>query len=85
MDSLTVILSQLRRGMWATSVDLLDAYLHVLFHKGYRRFLASVQGLDFPVQGFTVRSVNGSTGGYQAHESHGSRPEETWDTYLHVP
>ena len=41
METLAVIIPTLRCGMWATSIDLRDAYLHVLIFPGHQRFLAS--------------------------------------------
>ena len=40
METLAVIIPTLRCGMWATSIDLRDAYLHVPIFPGHRRFLA---------------------------------------------
>ncbi|PIK54168.1 putative TBC1 domain family member 2A [Apostichopus japonicus] len=40
METLNLILPLLRKGMWAATVDLRDAYLHILIHKEHRRFLA---------------------------------------------
>ena len=40
MESLAVILPTLRCGMWATSIDLKDAYLQVPIFPGHQRFLA---------------------------------------------
>ena len=38
----------LRRGMWAASLDLKDAYLHIPIHPGFQRFLAfSYQGRTY--------------------------------------
>ncbi|PIK47829.1 reverse transcriptase [Apostichopus japonicus] len=39
METLNIILPLLRKGMWAATVDLRDAYLHILVHKDHRRFL----------------------------------------------
>ena len=40
METLAVIIPAIRCGMWATSIDLRDAYLHVLIFPGHQRFLA---------------------------------------------
>jgi len=51
METLAVILSALRPGQWATSVDLRDAYLHIPIHPEDQRFLAfSFQGTDYVFQ-----------------------------------
>ena len=48
METLRAITPLLRQGMWATSVDLADAYLHIPICQQHRRFLAfSYQGQDF--------------------------------------
>lgn len=39
METLAVILANLQPGMWATSVDLADAYLHIPVHRGDSQFL----------------------------------------------
>ena len=39
MESSISIQESMRPGMWATSVDLVDAYFHVPIHKSYRRFM----------------------------------------------
>lgn len=39
METLHSILPHLRKGMWATSIDLSDAYLHIPIHPEHRRFL----------------------------------------------
>ena len=39
METLNVVLPELRRTDWAVSLDLKDAYLHVPFHPYSRRFL----------------------------------------------
>ena len=39
MEHLRSILPHLRQGMWATSIDLSDAYLHVPLHPDHRRFV----------------------------------------------
>ena len=40
METLAVIIPTLRCGIWATSIDLRDAYLHVPIFPGHQRFLA---------------------------------------------
>ena len=40
METLAVIIPTLRRGMWAASIDLKDAYLHIPIAPAFQRFLA---------------------------------------------
>ena len=40
METLAVVILTLRRGMWATSLDLLDAYLHISISPESQRYLA---------------------------------------------
>lgn len=48
METLKQIIPALRPNMWATSVDLRDAYLHIPIHKNFHRFLAfRYRGTDF--------------------------------------
>ena len=48
METLRSILPHLSRNMWATSVDLSDAYLHIPIHPEHQHFLAfSVEGETF--------------------------------------
>ncbi|KAJ8042119.1 NACHT domain- and WD repeat-containing protein 1 [Holothuria leucospilota] len=48
METLASIIPSLSRGMWATSVDLTDAYLHVPIHASHQRFLAfRYRGRDY--------------------------------------
>lgn len=48
METLASIIPSLSRGMWATSVDLKDAYLHVPIHASHQRFLAfRYRGRDY--------------------------------------
>ena len=48
METLAVMLPALRRGMWAASLDLKDAYLHVPVAPAFQRFLAfEYQGESF--------------------------------------
>ena len=42
METLRSILPHLHRGMWATSIDLADAYFHVPIHPDCQRFLTFV-------------------------------------------
>ena len=39
METIRYILPLLRRGEWATSIDLSDAYLHIPIHPEHRKFL----------------------------------------------
>ncbi|XP_071816589.1 uncharacterized protein [Apostichopus japonicus] len=39
METFNLILPLLRKGMWAATIDLGDAYLHIMVHKDHRRFL----------------------------------------------
>ena len=49
MESLSVIHSQLSASVWAVSIVLMDAYLHIPFHLLSRSFLGfSVLGQDLP-------------------------------------
>jgi len=48
METLVTITPFLKRGQWATSIDLKDAYLHVPVHKDHQRFLAfSYRNTDY--------------------------------------
>lgn len=48
METLASIIPTLEEGMWATSIDLKDAYLHVPIHPRYQRFLAfRYRGVDY--------------------------------------
>ena len=48
METLKQIIPALRQGMWATSVDLRDAYLHIPIHEEFHKFLAfRYRGTDF--------------------------------------
>ena len=49
METLNVILSQLSANDWAVSIDLKDAYLHILVHPQSRRFLG-FQFMDMTYQ-----------------------------------
>jgi len=49
METLAVILPQLRPGDWAASIDLTDAYLHIPIHRNDSQFLC------FRYQGITYR------------------------------
>ena len=40
METLAVIIPHLRRGMWAASIDLMDAYLHIPIAPASQRYLA---------------------------------------------
>ncbi|PIK42865.1 putative TBC1 domain family member 2A [Apostichopus japonicus] len=40
MENLHVVLPLLRKGMWAATVDLKDAYLHIPMHREHRRYVA---------------------------------------------
>lgn len=40
METLASILPLLQEGMWAATIDLKDAYLHIPIHQSHRRFLA---------------------------------------------
>ena len=42
MEHLRSILPHLRKGLWATSIDLSDAYLHIPLHPESRRFVTFV-------------------------------------------
>ena len=42
METLVTFTLFLRRGKWATSIDLKDAYLHVPIHKDHQRFWRSI-------------------------------------------
>ena len=39
MDNLGVIIQGLEQGMWAVSLDLQDAYLHISIRRGHQRYL----------------------------------------------
>ena len=48
METLATVLLSLDRGLWATSIDLKDAYLHIPIHRAYHRFLAfRYKGIDY--------------------------------------
>ena len=48
METLSLVIPLLRKGMWATSIDLKDAYLHVPINPADRRFLAfRYKGVDY--------------------------------------
>ena len=68
-----MIHSQLSASVWAVSIVLMDAYLHIPFHLLSRSFLGfSVLGQDLPTQSsefWLFRSVSGSFQG-----SFGARP-----------
>ena len=53
MDTLSVILPRLRQGLWATSVDLTDAYLHVPIHQSSQPWL----GFIFENQAYQFRAL----------------------------
>ena len=40
METLASIIPLLEKGMWATTIDLKDAYLHIAIHPEHRRYLA---------------------------------------------
>ena len=40
METLSSIIPSLSQGMWATTIDLKDAYLHIPIHPDFHRFLA---------------------------------------------
>ena len=40
METLATIIPTLTQGMWATSIDLKDAYLHIPIHPDYQHYLA---------------------------------------------
>ncbi|XP_071851502.1 uncharacterized protein [Apostichopus japonicus] len=40
MENLHLIISLLRKGIWAATVDLKDAYLHIPMNREHRRFVA---------------------------------------------
>ena len=51
METLTSIIPTLSTGMWATSIDLKDAYLHIPIHKDHQRYLAfRYRGIDYSFQ-----------------------------------
>lgn len=51
METLASIIPSLGENLWATSIDLKDAYLHVPVHPSDQRFLAfNYQGVDFVFQ-----------------------------------
>lgn len=59
METLSSIIPALSQGIWATSIDLKEAYLHNPIHKEHERYLAfGYQGLD-QFQGATVWPCNG--------------------------
>ena len=39
MDTLKLIKAAATQGMWATSLDFSDAYLHILFNPAFRIYL----------------------------------------------
>ena len=48
METLASIIPTLSQGMWAASIDLKDAYLHIPINKDFHRFLAfRYQGIDY--------------------------------------
>ncbi|XP_071814758.1 uncharacterized protein [Apostichopus japonicus] len=53
METLNLILPLLRKGMWAASVDLQDAYLHIPIHPRHQRYLA----FQYAGRRFTFRSL----------------------------
>ena len=58
-----MIRSQLSASVWAVSIDLQDAYLHIPFHLLSRSFLGfSVLGQDLPTQSPTLRPQGFSLG-----------------------
>lgn len=56
METLTLIISSLRENLWAMSIDLKDAYLHILVHPDDQRFLSfNIQEIHYIFQGMPFR------------------------------
>ena len=63
METLAVIIPTLRRGMWAASIDLKDAYLHIQIAPAFQRYLSfSYKGSAVQVYGTSLRPIDIPTG-----------------------
>ena len=85
MESLASVLLCSVKGMWAASLDLEDAYLHVPIRKDDQKWISFQVNNHLPVQVPAVWAVHGPQGFYPGSQGRGCVPQAQGYQPLRLP